>query len=449
MRDIDSRLELFVDDWLIASLSGASRQLHHPKREGVAIYFDQPWEGSGCHYVAMTQVDGEYWCYYRGKGDDNKAVTCLATSRDSIHWERPRLGLYEAHGSRDNNIVLTGEAPVAFAPFLDTNPAAKSAERFKAFGTERVEAREVRRWPHLFGFTSADGIQWRKWREQPVISDGAFDSQNLGFWDAYRGHYVAFYRDFYLSATGERIRGIKWATSPDFGTWTPGQWFDYGDAPDEQLYTNGTISYHRAPHIYLAFPKRFVPTRKSIHGHEDPGLSDAVFMSSRDGLHWRRWREAFIRPGREIQDWCDRTNGPAWGIYQTTPDTLTLYWISHYGHPTCRLQRGTLRLDGFVSLHAGFPGGEMVTYPLSFQGKELVLNYETSAAGTIRVELQDAGGRPLPGFTLADSVEMYGDEIEGVVRWQGGSDVSALQGRPVRLRFVLEDADIYSLRFRA
>ncbi|MCB1125938.1 MAG: hypothetical protein KDM81_05540, partial [Verrucomicrobiae bacterium] len=59
----------------------------------------------------------------------------------------------------------------------------------------------------------------------------------------------------------------------------------------------------------------------------------------------------------------------------------------------------------------------------------------------------DANGKPLPGYTLADAVETIGDEIERVVRWKQGPDVSALAGRPVRLRFVMKDADLYALRF--
>jgi hypothetical protein len=64
------------------------------------------------------------------------------------------------------------------------------------------------------------------------------------------------------------------------------------------------------------------------------------------------------------------------------------------------------------------------------------------------VELQGAGAKPLPSFTLADAREEIGDEIERVVRWQNGSDVSRLAGQLVRLRVVMKDADLYSLRFR-
>ena len=111
-------------------------------------------------------------------------------------------------------------------------------------------------------------------------------------------------------------------------------------------------------------------------------------------------------------------------------------------------RRYVLRMDGFVSLNAGYGGGEMVTKVLEFTGSELILNYSTSAAGSIRVEMQSPDGRALPNFSLADCLPVVGDEIEGVVRWRHGNDVSTLSGQRVRLRFVLCDADMYSMRFR-
>jgi hypothetical protein len=91
----------------------------------------------------------------------------------------------------------------------------------------------------------------------------------------------------------------------------------------------------------------------------------------------------------------------------------------------------------------------MSTKPLRFTGRELVVNYSTSAAGSLRVEIQDAAGNALPGHALADCPEIIGDELERVVRWKSGPDVSALAGQPVRLRFALKDADLYSFRFTA
>jgi hypothetical protein len=109
----------------------------------------------------------------------------------------------------------------------------------------------------------------------------------------------------------------------------------------------------------------------------------------------------------------------------------------------------TLRLDGFASLNAPYAGGEMTTKPFKFAGDELTINYATSAAGSIRVELQDEAGAPIPGLGAQDCRELIGDEIERVVAWEGGSAVGALSGKAVRLRFVMSDADIYSFRFGA
>ncbi len=105
-------------------------------------------------------------------------------------------------------------------------------------------------------------------------------------------------------------------------------------------------------------------------------------------------------------------------------------------------------MDGFVSVQAPFSGGELVTKPVVFEGKKLVMNYSTSAAGSVSVELQTEFGKPIDGFTLADCGEIYGDEIERVVSWKGNSDLSKLASTPVRLRFVIRDGDLYSIRFR-
>ena len=128
------------------------------------------------------------------------------------------------------------------------------------------------------------------------------------------------------------------------------------------------------------------------------------------------------------------------------PNELSLYATESYWTGTSSaLRRYTLRLDGFVSVHAPMNGGELVTKPVTFSGKQLTMNFATSAAGGIRVEIQDASGEPAPGFTLADAEPQFGDSIERVVTWKNGSDVGSLAGKPVRLRFVLNDADLYSI----
>jgi hypothetical protein len=354
------------------------------------------------------------------------------------------LGLVTWQGSAANNLVLAGYASRTFAPFVDANPAALPSERFKAVATGPFPG--AGRWNKgMIALASEDGYRWRQVQPEPIITDGRFDSQNTAFWDPNDGQYVAYYRDFQ-----DGVRGIKRATSPDFLRWTPGEWLDFGAAPPEHLYTNAAVAYRRSPGLYLAFPKRFVPDRQVVAGHPRQGVSDGVFMSSRDGARWdRRFMEAFLRPGRDRENWVARSNGIAWGLLDTAADEHSLYWVEHYRLASCRLRRGTIRTDGFVSVSAGYAGGELLTRPLRGLGQELVVNYATSAAGSLRVELQDAAGHPLPGYRLDECREMYGDEIEQPVRWQEQTGVGALAGQPLRVRVALRDADLFALRFRS
>ena len=90
----------------------------------------------------------------------------------------------------------------------------------------------------------------------------------------------------------------------------------------------------------------------------------------------------------------------------------------HYTYPSAHIERMTLRMDGFVSVNAGYPGGELVTKPVIFSGNRMYLNYATSGAGSIRIEFQNEKGQALPGFSLEESPVLYGDEIDGEVVWR-------------------------------
>ena len=157
--------------------------------------------------------------------------------------------------------------------------------------------------------------------------------------------------------------------------------------------------------------------------------------------------DPFIRPGIGLQNWTSRTNYPSLNLVPTGDHEISLYVQHEYGQPGHSLWRYTLRTDGFVSVRAPYRGGEFVTRLLRFSGRNLVLNFATSAPGGIRVEIQDPDGRPIDGYTLADCDEVIGNEIERAVTWKGKRDVGSLAGKPVRLRFVMKDADLYSLRF--
>ncbi len=438
---LGSRRELFVDDFLLDGFGGRiERRLHAPEPENIALEFNQPWEGPVSGYVTVMSgpEPNEVRLYYRGwPGVDKPAVTCCAVSHDGGRtFTRPDLGLYEYGGSRHNNIVYMGPGTHNFTPFLDANPAVPPEARFKALASAGPKN-------SLVPFYSPDGFHWTRAQESPVITDGAFDSQNLAFWDPVRREYLSYFRDF-----RNGVRDIKFCVSKDFIHWSRPQWLDYGRAPHEHLYTNAVLPYFRAPHILLGFPCRFVPGRKKIAEHRENGINDGVLMSSRDGRHWQRWITAFLRPGLDPLRWTDRNNYIAWGLARSGPAEISLYWNEHYRYPTHRLRRGRLRLDGFASLHAGAePGGEALTRPLIYSGGALHLNYSTSAVGWIRVELCDPQGKPLPGVSMLDGELLYGDEIDRTYRWRSGVSPAEYAGRPVRIRFRLRDADLFSFYF--
>jgi hypothetical protein len=301
----------------------------------------------------------------------------------------------------------------------------------------------------LYAFGSADGIEWSLLDDHPRITRGAFDSHNLAFWDGHTGQYRAYWRYF-----DRGVRAIRTATSNDFIQRSKGEDLQYGDAPPEHLYTNAIQRYPRAPHLLIGFPKRFVPSRKTHTGFPMPGVSDGVFMSSRDGLHFHRWPEAFVRPGLQPDRWVNRNNFTAWGLIETpssldgAPPEISLFSTEgYYRGPATRLRRYTLRQDGFVSVQASYGGGELTTKPIIFDGARLQINFATSAAGTVQAELQDADGTPIPGYTLDDCDPQFGDELGRTVTWKDESDLSKLAGKPIRLRFTLKDADLYSFQF--
>jgi len=438
--DIGRRVEMFVDDWLIGELKGLSLQLQRPLKREVVLSLDQPWEGKESAYFCVMQDGRTIRLYYRGCAPTDESagqVTCLAESEDGVHFNRPSTGIIEFGGSKDNNIVRQGIESHNMAPFVDTNPEAVPQERYKAVAGTR----------ELYAMSSPDGIHWKRMQEKPLDMPGAFDSLNVAFWDKLAGCYRCFSRYLHKNADA-KCRAIQSATSNDFIYWSDPKPNVYEPSePMEQLYTNATVQCPGAPHMFLSFPKRFVPDRKKVAEHPAGGVSDAVFMSSRDGVHWdRRFMTAWVRPGMDPRNWTDRNNMPAWGILETSPAEFTMYISEHYRWDDARLRRLTLRRHGFASLHADWDTGEMITRPLRFSGRGLMLNYSTSAAGFVRVELQDVHGHPIEGHALCDMKPLYGDALDEVVVWQGNDDLSALAGKPVRLRFVLKDADLFALR---
>jgi hypothetical protein len=460
--NIGSRRELFVDRFLLEKLDNVRLELHEPRDEGEELRYDQPWEGPFCAYGTVIRDGDVFRYYYRGKTggrDGNGEVTCYAESADGRHWTKPKLGLCEISGSKENNVILTTPGVTHnFSPFLDARPGVPKAERFKALGGLQNPAGGLR------AFVSEDGIHWKPFYDGPVITRGAFDSQNVAFWSEPEQCYVCFFRIFtsgVASATKwapAGLRTVSRATSADFIHWSKPEPMRFEPAQEVHIYVSQTHPYFRAPQIYISTAARFMQGRQSISDAEaksikvSPGyykdVSDSVLLTSRDGHTFQQtFREALIRPGLRPNEWVSRTGYPALNVVQTGPNEMSLYANQDYAQPTAHLRRYSMRLDGFASVNAPYEGGEFVTRPLRFEGRALQLNCATSAAGGIRVEIQDASGKPLPGYAAADCIEILGNSIERNVAWKGGTDVSKLAGQSVRLRFIMSDADLFALQF--
>lgn len=487
--NIGTRRELFVDDFLIERLDGqATLELHHPQPQDMALVHDAPWEGTGSGYHSVFHDGSLYRMYYKAwhlavapgklKTNTHPLYCCYAESDDGIVWRKPELGLHEFKGSKANNIVMAGSAyeevqadPGHPAVFKDENPSATPEARYKAI----IRSAGPK---GLLAFGSPDGLHWKPLRKEPIITEGAFDSQNLAFWDAASGQYRAYWRYFTAGVTDEKnwkpagVRAIRAATSPDFLHWSEPVDLSYESSPAEQLYTNQVKPYHRAPHLFIGFPTRYVDRgwsdstralpelehremRASTTERYGTAITEGLLMASRDGRRFKRWNEAFLRPGIEREGtWNYGQQYIAWHLVETksklpdAPNELSLYaGESYWTGNSSALRRYTLRLDGFVSARAPWSGGELLTKPVVFSGDQLRLNFSSSAAGGIWVELQNAEGQPVPGLSLADCQPVFGDSLDRTVTWKDGASVAAVAGKPVRLRIRLQDADLFAFRF--
>lgn len=328
--------------------------------------------------------------------------------------------------------MFKGKAELAPISMIITNPACAAEARYKALAsaTRRHEGKSKQ---CLHAYQSADGVRWSKMAEA-VITEGAFDSQNLAFWDAERGHYRAYWRFF-----TQGVRAIRTATSMDFLRWENQSDLQYVDSPTEHLYTNAVSPYFRAPHLLVGFPTRFQPKTQQV---------EPVFMSSRDGVLFRRSAEELIPITAPKDRDGNRSNYMTHGLLAlaSSDRELSVYASeAYYAGPGSRLRRFTFRVDGFMSLNS--PKRAIATsHPLTFQGTRLVVNI-VSRKGT-RIGLLGADGQPLPGHALNDCQVIEGDFIDREVKWNGQGSLAQLANQPIRIQFELDDADLYSFQFQ-
>ena len=484
---IGRKRECFFDGELLEpELTTAEFRLHSPVRHEAVLVHDSPWEGSGCVYHNLFfdenwhGMDGKskkgcYRMYYTALQCPSKEkvarpcypiVGFYAESRDGLKWTKPDLFLAEFQGSKKNNIVLmtgfnhTG-AIDNFMVFRDDNPKCSPEERYKGIASSEGKLRV---------YLSPDGIRFRE--GEVITSTGSFDSLNVVFQDPLSGRYFGYVRGFHASPDGRienRIRHIAFIESSDFKKWSEPEILQFDDGEDIPLYTNVILPYFRAPHILIGFPTRYVERPEWNGSFEELGgkksrkarmklekrfglaVTDCTFIVSRNGKTFHRFAEAFMRPELENgANWVYGDCYPARGFAITpnnvpgAPDELSMYAFDNHwsARDPAVLNRYTIRMDGFASLHADGAERMAVTKPFSYEGEELRINFETSARGYLFVTLIDPSGRRFP------SCETFGNALDRKVVFDDPEAVKRNAGKKVVLEFRMRDADLYSMQFR-
>ncbi len=491
--EIGDQRQVFIDQRFLAEATNVTLEVHGPCKTGErTINTDRPWERGGIGPYSNILHDGQtYHAWYHAMDDfqwdqgHTNGCICYATSKDGIHWEKPDVGIVEYAGSRKNNIVV-GHGAAGFMMgqdggmvFLD--PTAPAGERF------RLVCRFGSLGEGLHIMSSPDGIHWRVTHKSIVTyrqedKRHHLDSQNIMFWDDRISKYVVYGRRN-LFADGVQGRGVARAESARLdgfsilqdmaviiGPERGDRWVDY--------YSSSALKYPWAQDAYYMFPQAYF----HYLGGELPEFQKATpanagalhtqFGASRDGIRWQRYdRRPFVRLGMRGEfDWASvrvihglvpDLSGREMYMYYRASDWLH-GWDRNENNKRLLTEAGlgadqniavisrlVLRRDGFVSVHSPYTGGEFTTETLKFKGSKLVLNVDTSAEGRVRVAILDAEGKAVPGFALKDCDLIHtANEINRAVKWKGNSDLSKLEGTPVRLRFAMENSDLYAFQFK-
>ena len=409
----------------------------------------------------------------------NTTCVCVLNSHDGLNWFRPHLDLFEGHEISENNIVIEHVKDGCFV-FYDTNPACPAKEKYKAIGLADTVQPDGKTKASLCCYTSPDGYHFSL--SHSMTRYGTFDSLNTAFWDGEK--YVCYLRSLHNSSEAVRqstlefneiyrqikdwkqvIRDIRVMYSQDFKSWTVPEPIRFEDGHDLPLYTNNIQKYDRAP-VYIGFPVRYcerpvwTANMEQMPSYEikrnatlriEPRTgrvsTDCIFICSHDGKNWYRYGEAFLTPGYEEEhNWIYGDCYLAYNMIDSGSEYYSLYTIDRHFSFGCPrpLNRYEIRKDGFACTMAGGEEAVLVTKPILFSGESLHLNFSTSAYGYIYVSILDQAGEKV----LADeSVEVFGDNIDRKVIFRKDFTLSSLVHTPVRLKFRMRDAKLFSMQF--
>jgi len=452
------RAEPMVDAYLIETMEGLSFRYTPPQKRGCALAYDRPWENPGSCIHSVLEDDENIKLYYRGYrrdpyqpvSENNFDTACLAVSKDGIHFERAALRQIEFDGSLENNILSAlkghgGDVNVSLGDinaFYDTNPACKPEEKYKLV-TVVQDHKGMYKYT-LYAYCSADGIHWRKMSDVPVCTKGELDTWPISFWDAHAGLYRCYSRYFddhgaYSRAWGQGIRAIQSCVSTDFIHWSEPVFNQYEEGIHDHLYTCSAVPMPGAEHVLMCMSMRFwferikVRNDTEYHGHPN-GVSDAIFMTSRNGVNWDRTiQDAWLTAGPCDHEWTQRNFIVGGGVIERGNDCL-FYVNQNYMWDDESLWVYSVPRLRFMGLHADAKGGCFLTKDLHFRSDDICLNYATSAYGHVKVTVLDADGQEMYA-----SEEIYGNEFSHCIHVPG---LAAARGR---LKIEMKEATLYAI----
>lgn len=451
--------QLFVDDFLIGGMEGIERRWYQARKYSGNPILKPETEleiysaGNPC---AAPKDGGVYW-------DENDGIfkmwyeagwlnaQAYATSRDGLSWERPTLGI-----GRGNQII-PGYAPNSCGVIVDYDAPAN--ERYKIYFRPPNDKAEK----NIYGYTaiSADGIHWNN-----LALSGSSGDRSTMFYNPFRKKYVFSLRNGGGLGPSPNGRNRWYRECSNFlagSTWTGRNvvyWCgaDNLDEPDPaiginpELYNVNAVAYES---VMLGMLQIFLgPQNDQCKEQGIPKRTDLKVAFSRDGFHWQRPsdRTSFI-PSSGGSAWDKGYVQSVGGICSVVGDQLRFYYICFRGDET---RPGTgygmhahgstgiavLRRDGFCSLSAD-AGGTVTTRPVIFDGSYLFVNVDSSE-GSLKAELLDEDGNVVDGFSADECEPVSEDSTISLVTWKNNDSLAAFAGKPVRLRFILDKAHLYS-----
>jgi len=495
--DVGSRKQLFIDHRFIESSEGVALKPHPAVKADLVLEPASPDERYTMWISSVVEADGRYHMYYTSRFEgtaqngDTSIYTAmrLAISEDGRCWRRMRVRRFDIGQGTLNNIVMVGAWGTVFV-----DPSATEGYRFWLLGhlvnnpywaeTRFVPpkpADPAERRNKLYLCRSKDGIHWETVKEPVFPFSG--DTRNQALFDPRIGKYVCYLR---ARPGGHGSRAVArgqsdhllgpWPFTPDpaLDRRPPSQrgWLmtelplvmqaDESDPPLFGIYTPNVNIYPWAADADIAFPDEYRRRdglnsygrdergKPANEGPVAPGLS-----VSRDGTNWHRFHTSYVPLGRIGQ--IDggtiymgvgmiRQDDEIWQYCTVSPHTHHGYGLSLPGTDG-GIRRVVQRLDGFVSVDADHEGGTFRTPLLVFRGDRLELNVDGGVRGEVWVEIQDAHGQPIPGYTMDDAVSVDLNGVREEVWWKQGPDVSELAGQAVRLVFRLRSASLYAFQF--